>query len=79
MSRSTIRDDSQRELREAMNGDACLALEISTLAAICWHLEHGYDNAKIGRDALAKVLRVLQRKLEKAQMALANAEKLEAL
>lgn len=54
-----------REMARALNGDASLALEVSGLKAIAWHLEKGFDNGKISRDALAKALRSVANKLER--------------
>jgi len=39
------------------------ALEISGLSAMAWHLEQGYDNANIGREAMAKALRSVENRL----------------
>jgi len=64
----------EQELREALDGDACLDLYASGLGAIAWHLEQGHDNAKIGRDALALALRALESKLNKARAALRHAD-----
>ncbi len=67
--------NNHERLVNALNGDAALGLQIDGLAAVCWHLENGHDNAKISREALAKALRAIHVKLVAARAALALAEK----
>ena len=57
-------DEFVCSLLEAIDGDACLSLQISGLSAMAWHLEQGHDNAKIGREALALALRGIEKRLK---------------